>query len=572
VRFPIFPRPERGSGAVQRRIRGAVAIAAVVAVSAGLGACAKSQRGSESTSDSGGTFVFAASSDPVMLDPAHASDGETFRPAEQIFEGLVSLKPGTTEVQPLLATSWTAGKDGKTFDFTLRKGVKFTDGTDFNAAAVCYNFDRWFNWTGLNQNENISAYYNDIFHGFKTGPLAKDAVYKSCTTNGDDKLTIKLQHPFAAFVQAMTLPSFSMQSPTAMKKYNADDIAGTENDPRFSEYATAHPTGTGPFKFSSWDRGQSVTLVRNDDYWGQKAHLSKIILRTISDPKARTQELESGGVQGYDLVGPADIKPLKDKGYQVLTRPAFNILYMGMNQYNKDLQNLKVRQAISYAIDKQAVVKQSLPEGSIPAKEFMPPTIAGYTDNVNTYDYDPAKAKQLLKEAGFSANKPLTLKFAYPTGVSRPYMPSPEDTYLSIKSQLEAVGIKIVPVSAKWSPDYLDMTASEDGRSKHDLHLLGWTGDYNDPDNFVGVFFAQYSPEWGFKNPKLFADLTKARGLPTREQQVPAYEAINKEISEFIPGVPIAHPAPSLALAPEVKGYIPGPSKDAVWNVVSIKK
>ena len=572
MRFPIFSRPDGSDGAVKRRVRGAIAIAAALAVSTSLAACAKSQRTDEGAADSGATFVFAASSDPVMLDPAHASDGETFRPAEQVFEGLVGLKPGTTEVQPLLATTWTAGKDGKTFDFTLRKGVKFTDGTDFNAEAVCYNFDRWYNWTGLNQNENISAYYNDIFHGFKSGPLAKDAVYKSCTPNGADKLTIKLQKPFAAFIQAMTLPSFSMQSPTALKKYNADDIAGTENDPRFSEYATAHPTGTGPFKFQSWDRGQSVTLVRNDNYWGQKAKLSKIILRTISDPKARTQELESGGVQGYDLVGPADIKPLKDKGFQVLTRPAFNILYMAMNQYNKDLQKLKVRQAISYAIDKAAVVKQSLPEGSVAAKEFMPPSVAGYTDDVTQYAYNPTKAKQLLKEAGYTASKPLTLKFAYPTGVSRPYMPSPEDTFLSLKSQLEAVGIKITPVSAKWTPDYLDMTSSDAGRSKHDLHLLGWTGDYNDPDNFVGVFFAAESPEWGFKNPKLFSDLNKARGLPTREQQVPAYEAINKEIADYIPGIPVAHPAPSLALAKEVKGYIPGPSKDAVWNVVSIQK
>jgi peptide/nickel transport system substrate-binding protein len=572
MRFPIFPRNGAGRGANTRRLRGAVAIGATLVVAVGLAACAQSQRGTGANSDAGTTFVFAASSDPVMLDPAHASDGETFRPAEQIFEGLVGLKPGTTELQPLLATSWTAGKDGKTFDFSLRQGVKFTDGTDFNAAAVCYNFDRWYNWTGLNQNENISAYYNDIFHGFKTGPTAKDAVYDSCTANGTDKVTIKLQKPFAAFVQALTLPSFSMQSPAALKKYQADAISGTEDDPRFSPYATAHPTGTGPFKFSSWERGQSVTLVRNDDYWGQKAKLSKIILRTISDPKARTQELESGGVQGYDLVGPADIKPLKDKGFQVLNRPAFNILYLGINQYNKDLRNLKVRQAISYAINKQAVARQSLPEGSVTAKEFMPDSVAGYTDNVTDYGYDPAKAKQLLADAGYSASKPLTLKFAYPTGISRPYMPSPEDTFLSIKAQLQAVGIKITPVSAKWSPEYLDMTSSKEGAGKHDLHLLGWTGDYNDPDNFVGVFFGHKSFEFGFNNPKLFADLNKARGLPTRPQQVPAYEAINKEISDYVPAVPIAHPAPSLALSPKIKGYVPGPSKDAVWNVISIEK
>src|SRR5262249_8698772 len=153
---------------------------------------------------------------------------------------------------------------------------------------------------------------------------------------------------------------------------------------------------------------------------------------------------------------------------------------------------------ISYAINKQAVARQSLPEGSLTAKEFMPDSVAGYTDNVTDYGYDPAKAKQLLADAGYSASKPLTLKFAYPTGISRPYMPSPEDTFLSIKAQLQAVGIKITPVSAKWSPEYLDMTSSKEGAGKHDLHLLGWTGDYNDPDNFVGVFFGHKSFEFGF--------------------------------------------------------------------------
>jgi peptide/nickel transport system substrate-binding protein len=367
----------------------------------------------------------------------------------------------------------------------------------------------------------------------------------------------------------MTLPAFSMQSPAAMKQYNADNTTGTETDPRFSSYATEHPTGTGPFLFEKWERGQQVTLKRNDGYWGDKAKVATVIIRTISDAKARTQELQAGNIDGYDLVGPADVEPLKTAGFQILNRPAFNILYLGFNQKNKALADVRVRQAINYAVDKAGVLKSSLPDGSVAAKEFMPSSVEGYNDQVTDYAYDLNKAKQLLKEAG---QENLTLKFAYPTGVSRPYMPAPEDTFAVLKSQLEKAGIKVTPVSAKWSPDYLDMIQSDAGQDKHDIHLLGWTGDYNDPDNFVGVFFGAKTAEWGFDNKKLFSDLAAARELPTREAQLPAYQKINEEIAQFAPGVPLAHPAPSLAFSKDVQGYVTSPTQDEVWNNVSVTR
>lgn len=548
-----------------------MAVLASLATVTALASCAESQReaGSETSSSTGGggDFVFAASSDPTMLDPALASDGETFRPARQMFEGLVGTKPGTTELEPLLATEWTPGADGKSYTFTLREGVKFTDGTEFNGEAVCANFDRWYNWTGLNQNENISYYYNTLFKGFKTGKTT--GIYDSCTADSATAATVKLKQPFAGFVQAMTLPSFSMQSPTAMEQYDADNTSGSEQDVRFSSYATEHPTGTGPFKFEKWDRGQAVTLVRNDDYWGEKAKVERVIIRTIADPKARTQELQSGNVDGYDLVGPADIAPLKEAGFQILNRPAFNILYLGINQQNKALQDVRVRQAINYAVDKAAVVKSTLPEGSVPAKQFMPDTVAGYNDAVKDYSYDLEQAKALLKEAG---QENLTLKFAYPTGVSRPYMPAPEDTFTIIKSQLEKAGITIEPVAKKWNPEYQDLIQSPKSVGDHDIHLLGWTGDYNDPDNFIGVFFGQKSSEWGFTNEKLFDDLSAARQLPTQEEQIPVYEKINADIAEYAPGVPIAHPAPSLAFAAGVQGYVPSPIQDEVWSNVTVTR
>jgi peptide/nickel transport system substrate-binding protein len=539
-----------------------LATASLVGAALVLSGCAQSERsgGSEGgSSGGGGTFVFAGSAEPVTLDPFFASDGESFRVSRQIFEGLVGTKPGTADPAPLLAKSWDTSQDGLSYDFTLQSGVKFQDGSDFNADAVCYNFDRWYNAPKSAQNPDLTYYYGALFGGFKGD---KNAIYDSCTADGEDKVTIKLTAPFAGFVSAMSLPAFSMQSPTALKKYQ-DDAA---QNPTTTEYSTKHPVGTGPFEFGSWERGKQVTLKANPDYWGEKSKLDKLVFVAIDDPKARATALQNGEIDGFDLVGPADIEPLKNAGFQIVNREPFNILYLGMNQKVKPLNDIRVRQAIAYAINKDQVVSASMPEGTKTAVEFMPDIVNGWTEDVPKYDYNPDKAKQLLKQAGAEG---ATIEFNYPTDVSRPYMPAPEDTFNVIRSQLQAVGLKIKPTADKWSPDYLNKIQ---GTSKHGIHLLGWTGDYNDSDNFLGVFFGKESPEWGFKNDKIFADLKKARGLPTPEEQKPLYEQANKEIMEFVPGVPIAHPVPSLAFAPGVKGFQASPVQDEVYNTVTIEK
>ena len=550
----------------QTGFRRLTALAAATAL-LGVAGCASSDRddddaqSSDGDSTSGGTFVFAGSADPVTLDPFFASDGESFRPARQIFEGLVGTKPGTADPAPLLATSWESSADGLSTTFTLRDGVSFSDGTDFDADAACWNFDRWYNTPpGIGQSEDQSYYWISLFKGFAKGDLT-DSVYKSCTVEDDHTITVALTQPFAGFVAALSLPSFSMQSPTAIEKYGATG----QDDPSQSEYATAHPTGTGPFTFVSWDKGTEITLASNDDYWGDKALVDTVKIVPIADPKARADALLNGEIDGFDLVGPADIPRLDDEGFQILNRPAFNILYLGMNQAVKALSDIRVRQAIAYAIDKQAVISASMPEGTEPALEFVPDTVSGYTEDVTTYDYDPAKAKALLKEAG---QEDLTLDFNYPTDVTRPYMPSPGDTFNVIRSELEAVGITVNPVADKWDPDYLDKIQ---GTKDHGIHLLGWTGDYNDTDNFLGVFFGRKSNEWGFDNKQLFSDLTEARGVPVLKDQLPLYQNINQEVMDFLPGVPLASPVPSLAFAPNVKGYTPSPVQDEPWNLVSVE-
>jgi peptide/nickel transport system substrate-binding protein len=540
----------------------ALTTAALLSAALVLSGCAESERdsgGDEGTGAAGGgTFVFAGSAEPVTLDPFFASDGESFRVSRQIFEGLIGTEPGTADPAPLLAKSWEVSEDGLTYDFTLETGVKFQDGSDFNADAVCFNFDRWYNMPESAQTEDLTYYYGALFRGFATGDRAKDAIYDSCAANGDDQVTIKLKSPFAGFISALSLPAFSMQSPTALEKYQ-DDAA---SNPRTTDYSTAHPVGTGPFVFDKWERGKQISLKTNEDYWGEKAKIDEVVFVAIDDPKARATALQNGEIDGFDLVGPADIEPLKEAGFQIVNREAFNILYLGINQKVKPLDDIRVRQAIAHAINKDQVVSASMPEGTKTAIEFVPEVVNGWTEDVKTYEYDPEKAKQLLKEAGAEG---ATIEFNYPTGVSRPYMPAPEDTFNVIRSQLQAVGLKIKPTADQWDPDYLEKIQ---GTSKHGIHLLGWTGDYNDTDNFLGVFFGAKSNEWGFDNEKIFSALKEARGIPTPEDQKPVYEDINKEVMEFLPGVPLAHPVPSLAFAPDVKGFQQSPVQDEVYNVV----
>ena len=546
-------------------------VAGGAAISLALSGCAQSQRDSgadttDSAAPSGdvnSTFIFAASSDPSGLDPAFASDGETFRVSRQIFEGLVGVEPGTADPAPLLATTWESNEEGTSYTFELQEGVTFHDGTEFNAEAVCANFDRWYNWTGLTATESLSYYYGSLYGGFAGD---ENALYESCSADDDLTVTINLTRPFSGFIASLSLPAFSMQSPTALEEYGADEVGGSEEAPEYSEYGEAHPTGTGPFVFESWSPGSEVVLQANPDYWGEQGQVQEIVFRVIDDPTARRQALEAGDIDGYDLVAPADTAALSEAGFNVMQRDPFTILYLGMNQQVPELQDVRVRQAIAHAIDREALVTQVLPEGTEVASQFIPPVVNGYNEEVTDYEHDPARAQELLAEAGFADG--LTLQFNYPVNISRPYMPNPEQIFAALSSQLEAVGITVTPVADEWT-DYLDrMRGTED----HGIHLLGWTGDYNDTDNFVGVFFNGYSNEWGFENPELFSALSEAREIPQPEDATEAYEEINEQIAQFVPGVPLAHPAPSLAFDERVVSYPASPVNDEVFNMIELSE
>lgn len=536
------------------RVGLALTVVSLVAVAAAFAATGKQG----ATSD---TLVFGAASDPVILDGPLVSDGESLRVINQIFEGLVGLKPGGTQIVPKLATSWTASKNGLVWTFKLRRNVTFHDGTPFNAAAVCTNFDRWYSFPGPLQSDSITYYWNTVFGGFKKpvqgSPGPDKSLYRGCKAVGQATARIILNRRSTSFLGALALTNFGIASPTALKQYNAD--AGTvDSDGVFNPtgtYGTQHPTGTGPFKFDSWKVGDRLVLSRYDKYWGPKAKLRRVIFRAIADNSARLQALQTGEIQGYDLVAPQDIATLaKDAKLKVLNRPAFNIGYVGLNQSIAPMNNPLVRQAVAHGLDRRAVVGAFYAGRGQVATQFLPPLVVGNAKaGIPNYPYDPEKAKALLRQAGLTL--PVKVNFWYPTSVSRPYMPDPRRNFEAFAASLAKSGFEVVPNSGPWRPDYLGNVQS----GKAQIFLLGWTGDFGDPANFLNVHFGSKTDQFGFTNAALFDLLARADAETNLAKRTALYQQASVMVMKFLPVVPYVHSRPALGFQKGVQGYVPSP-------------
>lgn len=513
----------------------------------------------------GATMAFGTSADPVVLDGALVSDGESLRAIDQMFEGLVTLEPGGTEVVPGLASEWEISEDAQTYTFTLQEGVTFHDGEPFNAEAVCFNFDRWYNFPKPFQQADASYYYQTVFGGFKGNP---DALYDSCEATDDLTVTLNLTRPSASLLGALALTNFTIASPAALEEFGADE--GKINaDSLFQPtgtYGTEHPTGTGPFKFVEWTRGDRLVMERNTDYWGEfEGNIDELIFRPIADGAARLQALQTGEIQGYDLVDPQDYDTIDgDENLQLLNRPAFNVGYIGFNQAIEPFQDKAVRLAFAHAINREEIVDAFYAGQGVVAKEFMPPELEGYADDVTEYEYDPDKAKQILEDAGYTL--PVPIDFAYPTDVSRPYMPDPQANYEAMVSDLEDCCFKVETKSGVWSPDYLGNVDT----GKYGAYLLGWTGDYGDADNFIGTFFQTKQPAWGFDNEEIFGCLNEAEIETDPDTRFGMYEECNRLIMDFLPGLPYVHTEPGLAFTANVSGYAPSPVSLEPFSLVTV--
>ncbi|MCU1511555.1 MAG: transporter substrate-binding protein [Arthrobacter sp.] len=506
-------------------------------------------------------FTFGTASQPLGLDPALVSDVESYRITRQVLEGLVGVDQTTGQPTPLLATEWQAADDGRTYTFKLRDRVTFHDGSPFDAASVCSNFNRWFNFPESLRQQATGTSFKGVFKAH--ADQAALSIYKGCTALAQDNVQIELTQPFTGFLQALTLPAFAISSPQALTAQGADVLNQSRDGQAVSAYAL-HPVGTGPYVFSSWNDGD-VTLSSNKNYWADKGQIGTIHFVTYDHPQTRMQALLDGKIDGYDTVTVGNFDQLVKRGQQIIQRDPFSVMYLGMNQEVPILQNLKVRQAIEMALDKDTLIRRFFIDNTAQATQFVPPKLSGFNNNAPSLGHNPAKAKELLAEAGYQGEE---LKFYYPLNVTRPYLPTPEKVYAEISRQLIAVGLNVKPVPVDWSEGYLQKVTSP---GDHALHLLGWNGSYADPDNFVGPLFGEKTGEFGYQDPQVFSKIARARGLPEGKDRTEQYQTINAQIAATVPAVPIAFPISALALSDRVLRYPASPVLNEVFNKVELK-
>lgn len=539
-----------------RRFRATTAL--VAAATLVLSACG-SDGGGESAD--GETFIFGVPNLPRSLDPVFANDGETFRVTRQVFDTLLDHESGGNEIVGGLAETWEVSEDGLTWTFNLREGVEFHDGETLDAAAVCANFDRWMNFPEPFHNTTVAYYYNNLFGSFNEGESETGNDFlEGCTADGLTA-TIQLKETSANFPGAFSMATTAILSPASIEQIDDTAFTGIDDGlPEYTQDVTGTLAGTGPFQLDSWNHAQEeLTLTRFDDYWGEEAGVPRIVFKAYADETALKQALEAGEIHGYDLVAPSHVAELEAAGFQVPTRGVFNILYLAFQQEtDEQLADPEVRQALAAAVDRENIVNSLLPEGGTVATQFMPDTVAGYSDDVQTYEHDPEAAQEVLDGR--------TMEFCWPTDVSRPYMPSPRDIFESIKADLEAVGVTVEERPMEWA-DYIP--ASTGGECA--LYLLGWTGDFNEGYNFLGTWFANPSDEFGMDREDIFEVMQQA----AREGDPDARAALLAEASEMImeelPGLPISSSPPSIVFSPDVNPPNVSPLTQEKFDEVSFK-
>lgn len=507
--------------------------------STGAGNAANSSGNSGSGSK---TLIFGRGGDTVSLDPANVTDGESFRVTRQIYDTLIDYKPGSFDLVPGLATDWQPSANGTKWTLHLRQGVKFQDGTPFNADAVVFNFNRWAD--PQNQfHKGDFEYYASMFGGFKGSP---GAIIKDVKKIDDNTVEFDLAHPFAPFLPDLAMSTFAIASPKDIQDNNGD--------------IKDHPVGTGPFEFVSWQPNDKITLKKNPDYW-QKGlpHLDKVIYQVIQDNKARLNALQSGQLDVMDGLNPSDVSVVKsDANLQVLNRPSNNVGYLAFNVQKKPFDNPKVRQAINMVVDKQALIDAFYSGQAVPAATALPPTMWGNDNSIQSYPVDVAKAKQLLAEAGYP-NGFSTELWAMP--VARPYMPQPEKIAAALQADMKQIGINAKVVSYDWAT-YLKKTANGD----HTMALLGWTGDNGDPDDFLYVLLDSDNAKAPaqnisfYKNPEVHKLLIAAQQETDQNKRAALYQKAEQIIHKDAPWVALVHSTPAMAATKKVSGIVPDPS------------
>jgi peptide/nickel transport system substrate-binding protein len=519
-----------------------VAIALVVALTAaacssssGKGAAnppAAATGGGSGGGGGGGTLIIGMTATNIPgLDTAmfQSEGGEGGRfVGVQLYDGLTryDLTQGAhaPDIKPGLATSWDVTPDATTWTFHLRPNVKFTDGTPWNADAAVFNLDRMTNKSSPDYYPELNATAGLFLQGIASSKKIDDMTVE-ITTKG----------PYSYLLGDLALLPFG--SPTAIKAEGKDGFA-------------VHPVGTGPFKVESYVRGQKLVMVRNPDYWRGPAKLDRVILRPIPDATARAAAIQSGEVNWIEVPPPDTIPALKGAGFQVLTNSYSHVWPWVFDTTKKPFNDVRVRQALNYAIDRSTMAKSILNGTGRPALQYAPLGDAGYDPKLDTYAYDPAKAKQLLADAGYPNGFSFTLSF--PTSGSGNMVPIPMNE--ALQKDLAAIGVKVQLQPVEWASMLTNFFKGS---------IPGGADAINISLGFVlvslwSLWFGSSSTDnvGKYANPTVDSLLaqTKAEIDPTKRAAL--FTQINAELIKDAPWLLVVNDLNPRVLAPNVKGFV----------------
>mgnify|MGYP005851449065 FL=1 len=368
-----------------------------------------------------------------------------------------------------------------------------------------------------------------------------------------DELTVKftLCAPDGVFPLRVALSNFAIQSSEYL-----ESTGGGGN-------LITNPVGTGPYKLDAWNQGSEIVMSRFDDYHGEAAIEPTLIFRWNSEAAARLIELQSGNVDGIDNPAPTDFDVIAgDSNLQLLPRQGLNIFYLGLNVDIAPFDNLNVRQAIAYGLNRQRIVDNYYPDGSEVATQFMPPAIpSGYTPEVEPFAYNPDMARQLLAESGLELPINVTLNYR---DVVRGYLPTPGVVAEDIRAQLAEIGINVT-VEVVESGTFLDRAdAGELG-----MYLLGWGADYPDATNFLDYHFgAGASPQFGTGYPEIHQLLQQAAQIADLDERNALYAQVNTLLRDNVPMIPVAHGASGVAFKANTTGALASPLGNEAFSII----
>jgi peptide/nickel transport system substrate-binding protein len=467
----------------------------------------------------GGTMRVGLTVDVATLDP-HLSGSKFDRQVyHNLFEPLLVLDD-KLGIQPGLAESWQT-PDPKTLILKLRQGVKFHDGTDFNAEAARINFDRMAN---------------------DPKSVRKGEVANIATTEVVDPLTLKvnLKQPDASLLATLTDRAGMMISPTALNKLGAD----------LAHDATG--AGTGPFQFVEWIPDDHVLLKRNDSYWSKDAgpYLEQIRYRPIPDDTVKLQSLQGGEIDALDYLAPRTVSLAKgDSNLVVIDVPSLAAFWYALNVTRPPFDNKALRQAVAYALDTEAIVKGVYLGVGVPANGPISPPSWAYDDTIKPIKRDLDKAKSLLAQGG----QPNGFTFGFEF-VNTPFGVQEAEV---VKAQLAEVGITVNPIAVDGARQLADGNAHA-----FDSTTYNWSGR-PDPDGNTYQFFHTtpgVSLNWaGISNPQLDQLLEQTRQVSDHAERKKLYSQVTQILLDDAPAVFVVHPVEPKALSPKLQGYVPVP-------------